>query len=253
MPNDLRLAIVSGSSSGIGLATVRTLLDGGWTVIGLARRAASLEHVRYRHHSVDLADLEALQRFVVRELAPRLHDPEPARIGLVNNAAAAGALAPLADGDPLELQRLLALNLVAPVFLAGWLLREASPATPLRLLEVSSGAARSARAGLGDYALTKAALKMAGEAFAADIEASEPVRDVCWLRYEPGLVATEMQDAIERAPAGRFLSADAFREWREQGRMHPPEGPAREIRAFLEADGCPRHAARRFGETAEVQ
>lgn len=246
-------AIVTGTSSGIGLATARALLEGGWSVIGLARRAAPLEHAAYVHVAADLADAGRLRRLADEELAPRLGAAAPKRIGLVNNAAAAGTLAPLASCDPLELQRLLALNLTAPVFLAGWLLRQAPPAAALRLVEISSGAARAARPGLADYAITKAALKMAGEGFGLELDAAWPERDACWLRYEPGLVATEMQDAIERAPAGSFLSADAFRQWREEGRMRPPEDPAREIVAFLEGDGWPRHAARRFGETDEIR
>jgi NAD(P)-dependent dehydrogenase (short-subunit alcohol dehydrogenase family) len=42
MPTD-RLAIVSGTSSGIGLATARLLLDEGWIVHGLSRRDAPVK------------------------------------------------------------------------------------------------------------------------------------------------------------------------------------------------------------------
>ena len=50
------LALVTGTSSGIGAALAAALLGRGWTVIGLARRAADFDHPDYRHIALDLAD-----------------------------------------------------------------------------------------------------------------------------------------------------------------------------------------------------
>lgn len=47
-------AIVIGSSAGIGLATARLLLAGGWSVTGLARRTPPIEDDGYRHVSADV-------------------------------------------------------------------------------------------------------------------------------------------------------------------------------------------------------
>ena len=44
----VKLALVTGTSSGIGTAVARLLLEGSWTVVGVARRAAQLDHPRYR-------------------------------------------------------------------------------------------------------------------------------------------------------------------------------------------------------------
>jgi NAD(P)-dependent dehydrogenase (short-subunit alcohol dehydrogenase family) len=47
-------AIVIGASSGIGAALAGRLVDAGWTVVGMARRASSLASERYHHVIADV-------------------------------------------------------------------------------------------------------------------------------------------------------------------------------------------------------
>ena len=139
-----RLAIVTGTSRGIGLAVARALLEKGWTVVGAARHEPEgLAHERYRHEPLDLADLPAVGRFYAR-LEPQLR--AAARVGLVNNAAVLAPVAPIPELTPAELTNAYAVNVVAPVWLAGAFVR-AVEAAPLRIVDLSSGAATSARAG----------------------------------------------------------------------------------------------------------
>jgi NAD(P)-dependent dehydrogenase (short-subunit alcohol dehydrogenase family) len=49
-----RAALIIGNSDGIGLALTRELLQRGWTVCGLSRRPAPIEHPAYRHSVVDV-------------------------------------------------------------------------------------------------------------------------------------------------------------------------------------------------------
>lgn len=56
MTDGPRHALVVGTSDGIGLALARRLLDGGWVVTGVSRRAAPLAHPRYEHAVIDVAD-----------------------------------------------------------------------------------------------------------------------------------------------------------------------------------------------------
>ena len=59
-----RIAVVTGSSSGIGKTTANRLLDAGFTVIGLARHhdQYTMKHARYHPRVLDLSDIENLDK-----------------------------------------------------------------------------------------------------------------------------------------------------------------------------------------------
>jgi len=60
MNEDRRCALVTGVSSGIGEAIALRLLEDGWQVIGMSRRAPSLQHPNLSFVAADLADNASL-------------------------------------------------------------------------------------------------------------------------------------------------------------------------------------------------
>lgn len=60
--SETNTAIVTGGSTGIGAAIVKTLLDRGYTVISLARRRSPLSDPRLHSIEVDLLDAEATRQ-----------------------------------------------------------------------------------------------------------------------------------------------------------------------------------------------
>ena len=139
-----KLAVVTGTTSGIGLVLTRMLLEAQWEVLGVARRGAPLSESGYHHLSLDLTDIEALQsQFAAafeQGVGQNLAQVQYERVALVNNAALLGPVGPLEGLDAKELMQVMAVNTVAPVWLAGYLKRQVG-ATPLRVVDVSSGAA----------------------------------------------------------------------------------------------------------------
>jgi NADP-dependent 3-hydroxy acid dehydrogenase YdfG len=63
-------ALLTGGSSGIGAATCQSLLDAGYQVISLARRAGQIKSPHLHEIQVDLTDIEAT-RSVSVEVARR--------------------------------------------------------------------------------------------------------------------------------------------------------------------------------------
>jgi 3-oxoacyl-[acyl-carrier protein] reductase len=77
------LALITGSSQGLGLTLVRRLLAEGWIVHGFARGKQELAHERFTAHAVDVTDESAVRAAVgVIAAAGRIDL-------LVNNAGAA--------------------------------------------------------------------------------------------------------------------------------------------------------------------
>lgn len=240
------LAFVTGTSSGIGAALVHDLLERGWRVVGAARRLAPITHPHYTHFQLDLADLAALRIVLDTELAPLLADPAVSRVGLVNNAAKEGLLGPITRLDATALADIYAVNVTAPILLMGWFQRHAPPGRPLRIVNVSTGAAVMPIPGLGAYGSSKAALRMAGMILGAELDADTAPPERTILSYEPGLVDTPMQTAVRTSSVEIVPSVQMFKEFQSSGALVAPARPAREIAEYLESDGHARWEERRL-------
>lgn len=246
---DLRLAIVTGTSSGIGEKVARQLLQRGWDVIGISRRAVAMDTPRYVHCSLDLADVARLTSRLETEVGSRVGDRALTRLALVNNAADVALLGQMDELEPSGMLQAYAVNTVAPILLMGWVLRTSLPSIPVRIVNVSSGAGVDPFPGLGTYGSTKAALRLAGMVLTAELDlraAMGAPRDATVWSYEPGVVDTPMQEAVRTATAETVPIVQVFKDLSAQGQLRLADLPATEIVSYLQADGHPRFSEQRF-------
>jgi benzil reductase ((S)-benzoin forming) len=246
-----RLAIVTGTTSGLGHAVAADLLARGWYVLGLARRESLILDAHYDHLRVDLSDPAAADEAIGRELADRIANPRWHRLGLVNNSASAELAGSIEHLRPADLMRVLSLNIAAPMWLMGVALANAAPQAALRIVNLSSGAAVTPFPGLSAYGSSKAGLRMASMIVAAEAASPERGRpvsaDVAVLSYEPGTVDTPMQAETRATDEAIYPWVGTFKKLHADGLLVPPAGPAAEIAAFLDGDGHPPFTERRFG------
>ena len=157
-------ALVTGGTSGLGLALVQQLLDAGMSVAFVARTRENVEAI---------ARACPLAHGIVGDVA-RKDDIYPialqvvAGLGgldiLINNASALGPvpLVPLADTDCEDLELALATNLLGPFRLTkallGSLAASAREGRPALVVNISSDAAVSAYPQWGAYGASKAGL-----------------------------------------------------------------------------------------------
>lgn len=245
-----KLAVVTGTSAGIGAAVVRQLIRRQWRVIGVARRVADFGEA-YTHISADLADTPNAPTAIESAIAPMVNDGRYSRIGLVNNAASPDLLARGESIDPTALERVYAINTVMPVWLMGYMARHRHGEVPLRIVNVSSGAARGATPGLLAYGSSKAALRLAGMTMVAEWESTAPYAPrrgkIAVRSYEPGVVDTDMQTLARSIPSETFPWGGMFRDFLARGLMVDPDRPATEIAAFLESDADVGFSEARLG------
>jgi short-subunit dehydrogenase len=179
----LKIAVVTGASSGIGAATARLLAAQGWRVIAVARRAERLEQLGDGVVAVpaDLTDAEAPAR--VRAAVER----EGGRLDLLVNNAGAEWRSTFAEGGYENVRRTMDVNFDAVVRLTEALLPLLRQSTPSSVVNVSSVAGRVGRPANSAYAASKFAL--AGWSEAVSVE--EQPHGVHVGLVLPGFVSTE--------------------------------------------------------------
>ena len=245
---DGRVVLVTGATSGIGLAAAEQLARCGASVVLLGRKAEKLERVRsdlvertgndaISGVVADMADLDA-----VRRAADAIHERHERLDALIHNA---GALSSQLTLSPDGTEVTAAGQLVGPFLLTGLLLDLLVNAAPSRVITVSSGgmyltplsvdslgseAARSYD-GARQYARVKRAQVTMSELWAQRL----PRHDVTFHAMHPGWVDTpgfrealprfyRLIDPILRSPAQGadtmvWLASDDGEPLRSSGRF----------------------------------
>ena len=159
-------ALVTGASGGIGRAVAIALAEAGARVIGIGRNLPALRSLEEAGVIVRQVDLEAsdeLQRFVQQSL------PDLPSIDILVNCAGAGRFAPLTDHHPQEIDRLLALNVRAPIALTQAVLPAMRQRRRGRVVNVASIAGRLGVPNETVYSATKGALAVFSRALHAEL------------------------------------------------------------------------------------
>jgi NAD(P)-dependent dehydrogenase (short-subunit alcohol dehydrogenase family) len=224
-----RIAIVTGTSSGIGAALTDRLLAAGWQVFGVARREVKRPESAYRHIQADLADPGVAGGKIEPLLAAEFAFGGCDCLALVNNAASPGQKRAYGKQDSGTTFRNIALNLSAPMALMDMVVRARPEGARLRIVNISSGLAYRPLADAADYCASKAGLHMAGE-----VLAEEQHPDSAVLSYAPGIVDTEMQQSLRSESGSDFASVGVFQAMHEEGRLATPDAVVGPIVDFLE-------------------
>lgn len=228
-----RTFLVTGAGSGIGRAVARRLFDEGARVALVGRRAGALhetaggaEDGQALVHPADLARSAAATAAVQAALEHfgRLD-------GLVNNAGLA-RFGPLADADPVDLNAMLDVNLLAPVHL----IRAALPALRASggcVVNVSSVGGALAMPDRAVYGASKAALNSLTRSLARELAPLVRVNAVL-----PGPVDTPMYDDLGLAPEQVAQLRDAMVESTPLGRFGTPDEVAPWVCRLLDPEAA---------------
>jgi benzil reductase ((S)-benzoin forming) len=144
-------------------------------------------------------------------------------ITLINNAAQVTPLGPIDICTPDETVRNIQINLLAPILLTQSLIKQTQQLDIDRIVvNISSGSAKHAAAGMSVYCASKAALNM----FTSCVQL-ESHRSLTTYTIDPGMVDTDMQ-ALVRNEEGLPIAA-FFKEIKETGSLKSAEDVAKKI------------------------
>ena len=203
-----RVAVVTGASSGIGLALAERAVRAGWDVFAVGRRAERLADLAERVGgatgtiatlALDLRSPRAAAR-IVREALERF-----GRIDVLVNNAGGVAVGPISEQTDGALHEQLETHAIVPLALT----REALPALRAskgQIVYVGSGVARIPVGSLGAYPAAKAAVRSL-----ARIVRNELKGDGIAVTYvDPGAVATEFMTRAGFAGPPPMLAASPY-------------------------------------------
>ena len=245
------LAIITGTSSGIGQTLAEALLEKSWEVVGIARRPAAINHPGYRHVQLDLTQLDQVSGYFEQTLPREVTLAGRPRVALVNNSGMLDPVGPVEDLPLADLARAFTLNSAVPLWLMGCLTRMVGD-SPLTVINLSSGAASKPLAGWAAYCSTKAALLMSGQAFAEDAIHNARYRSrqgrLAVVSYSPGITETPMQVKLRTYGPETIPGVERFIQLKEAGEVKGPEKPVAEMIALLERSDLPPFTDKTYGK-----
>lgn len=190
--------LITGCSSGLGLALTKNYLEKGFKVYGISRNKPDIENTNFIHISFDLSQISKIKEF----LSPIIQDIKEIESAFLN-AGMLGKIKILSELSTQEMKDVYELNVYANKELFDIL----ASIKVKNILAISSGASKTGYKGWGSYSLSKAGVNMLINLY------SNEMPDTKLLAVAPGVIKTPMTDYIRfEIDSDIFTSAKKLEE-----------------------------------------
>lgn len=173
--------LITGCSSGLGLALTNYYLEKGFRVYGISRTKLNIENINFTHIVFDLAEVSKIKEI----LSPIIQDISQIETVFLN-AGMLGKIRVLDELSTSEMQEVYNVNVYANKELLDIL----EKTKVKNILAISSGASITGYKGWGSYSLSKAGVNMLINLY------SYEMLNTKLLAVAPGVIKTAMTDYI---------------------------------------------------------
>ena len=173
--------LITGCSSGLGLALTNYYLQKNYKVFGISRKKPDITNTNFIHKSFDLSNISKIKK----ELSTFILDIKEIDIVFLN-AGMLGKIKILSELSIQELNEVYSLNVYANKELLDILMN----IKVKNILVISSGASKNGYKGWGSYSLSKAGVNMLINLY------SNEMLNTKILAVAPGVIKTPMTDYI---------------------------------------------------------
>jgi alcohol dehydrogenase/benzil reductase ((S)-benzoin forming) len=207
--------LITGCSSGLGLALSHYYLEKGFKVYGISRNKPEINNPNFIHKSFDLSQISKIKD----ELSSFINDISQIQTAFLN-AGMLGKIKILEELSTQEMQEVYNLNVYANKELLDIL----KHTKVKNILAISSGASKTGYKGWGSYSLSKAAINMLINLYANEMPNTK------LLAVAPGVIKTPMTDYIRfEIDSEIFTSAKKLNE----GTVQTPQETAIKIDTLI--------------------
>jgi alcohol dehydrogenase/benzil reductase ((S)-benzoin forming) len=173
--------LITGCSSGLGLALTNYYLEKNYKVFGISRKKTDITDINFIHKSFDLSNISKIKEELTTFI---LNIKQIDTVFL--NAGMLGKIKILSELSIQELNKVYALNVYANKELLDILMN----VKVKNILVISSGASKNGYKGWGSYSLSKAGVNMLVNLY------SNEMLNTKILALAPGVIKTPMTDYI---------------------------------------------------------